>query len=894
MSAARRLFVATLSVLVGGLVFSGASALAAGPEAPVTGEANPVTTTTATLNGEVGELNPENALEVGTYEFLYRESATTCEGGETAPVPAGVALSKEAESQPLSGLSPGTTYTFCLLARNSAGETALGAPVTFTSDGAGITEEQVMGVEATAATLQADINPGGSSASYHFEYDTTPYTSSAAHGTSLPMPSKEIESGTSPVPVSARLTELQPGTTYYYRVVAVDEIETFDGPGKTLTTPIAPGSAPTQSCPNEQLRAEQPYGLELPDCRAYEMVSPVEKNGNDATDPQSELGISQVAVSGEAIEYQSHGSFASPGGSVIHNDYISRRGPGGWSTQSIMPPLLTTETEPSEAYFQVFTRELSKGIVSTDVPLTSEAPEGFREAYLETFASGPSQWVSRDIVNGAEPYVASGGSFVVEGFSPDLSHIVFYGAGIPEWIEGKSGPTLVGVTNSGEVIGGALGSGSSVVDYQSHAVSSDGSRVFFTSSGTLYVRENPEREQSPVEAGRCTVPADACTVEIAGGAPQYQSANADGSKVFFTRGEDLYQYDVDTAQTTAITKGGKVQSVEEVSEDGSYVYFVAEGDLAGAARLGAPNLYVSHEGGAPVFIATLAEGGGVDAQDLSEVTPDGTRLAFLSRRSLTGYDNAKSGGGSCGLNAKTGQAEPVCPEIFVYDAVTGQLACASCNPGGARPVGPSSFNSEGLKSDNFSEAGVLFFESSDALVPHASDGLRNVYEYEDGHIYPISDVAGGRESFLMGTSASGSNVFFGTAAQLLPQDRDDRVDVYDARVDGGYPVSSSPPSCNNGDSCKLPPAPQPAVFGEPSSETFSGRGNTGGAGSSPIAMVTPKQKTAAQVRADKLAKTLKICSKEKKPKRARCERQARSKYGATMKAKKSSNGRGSK
>ena len=124
-------------VRVGGcLALGSAPALAAAPEAPVTGEANPVTTTTATLNGEVGELNPENALEVGTYEFLYRESATTCEGGKTAPVPAGVALSKEPVSQSLSGLLPGTTYTFCLLARNAAEETALGAPVTFTTLGA--------------------------------------------------------------------------------------------------------------------------------------------------------------------------------------------------------------------------------------------------------------------------------------------------------------------------------------------------------------------------------------------------------------------------------------------------------------------------------------------------------------------------------------------------------------------------------------------------------------------------------------------------------------------------------------------------------------------------------------------------------------------------------------
>jgi hypothetical protein len=119
----------------------------------------------------------------------------------------------------------------------------------------------------------------------------------------------------------------------------------------------------------------------------------------------------------------------------------------------------------------------------------------------------------------------------------------------------------------------------------------------------------------------------------------------------------------------------------------------------------------------------------------------------------------------------------------------------------------------------------VFFDSDDALVPHASDGLENVYEYEDGHVYPISDVAGGYESFFLDASPNGENVFFATADQLLPQDVSNNVVVYDARVGGGFPVSVAAPACNNGDSCKPPPTPQPALFGAPGSATFSGAGN---------------------------------------------------------------------
>ena len=85
-------------------------------------------------------------------------------------------------------------------------------------------------------------------------------------------------------------------------------------------------------------------------------------------------------------------------------------------------------------------------------------------------------------------------------------------------------------------------------------------------------------------------------------------------------------------------------------------------------------------------------------------------------------------------------------------------------PHGARPLGNATLGAgaylEGAGASNnrprdLLEDGTLFFNSSDALVPHASDGLQNVYEYENGHIYPISNVAGGFESFFLDASADG-------------------------------------------------------------------------------------------------------------------------------------------
>jgi hypothetical protein len=161
-----------------------------------------------------------------------------------------------------------------------------------------------------------------------------------------------------------------------------------------------------------------------------------------------------------------------------------------------------------------------------------------------------------------------------------------------------------------------------------------------------------------------------------------------------------------------------------------------------------------------------------------------------------------------------------------------------------------------------------------------------VYEYEQGQVHAISDVAGGSESFFMDASANGENVFFGTADDLLPQVTSNNVAVYDARVDGGFPAAAAAPSCDNADSCKPPESPQPPVFGAPSSATFAGPDNP-----PPPAVVKPKPKPLT--RAQKLVKALKVCAKDKqKSKRAKCQKQARSKYGAKKSAKKAShNGR---
>ena len=210
--------------------------------------------------------------------------------------------------------------------------------------------------------------------------------------------------------------------------------------------------------------------------------------------------------------------------------------------------------------------------------------------------------------------------------------------------------------------------------------------------------------------------------------PLYRAANSEGSRVFFTSandltadatasggGEDLYVFEVTSAagvplagRLTDLSVDGNAEESAGVlgvigsSGDGSYVYFVANGVFGDGAERGAKsgdckgreepqgtcNLYVEHyEGGAwapPRFITALSnadyptwsDGFGSGFQHMtSRVSPNGRYLAFMSERSLTGYEN---------LDVSSGVPDE---EVFLYDASAGRLVCASCNPTGARPAG---------------------------------------------------------------------------------------------------------------------------------------------------------------------------------------------------------------
>ena len=179
----------------------------------------------------------------------------------------------------------------------------------------------------------------------------------------------------------------------------------------------------------------------------------------------------------------------------------------------------------------------------------------------------------------------------------------------------------------------------------------------------------------------------------------FLSATTDGSRVLLQNG---HLYDLETETTTDLSAGkGGFAGVLGQSEDLSHFYFVDTAVLTGEeensegdkAQPGKFNLYSFQEGTTTRFVASLV--GEDNTSELSsdwattpsgrtaQASPDGRYLAFLSQAPLTGYDNT----GPCIPDHLGGYVDGPCPEVFLYDAATGELSCPSCNPSNATPLG---------------------------------------------------------------------------------------------------------------------------------------------------------------------------------------------------------------
>ncbi len=211
-----------------------------------TGSVTLLTGTSATLNGTA---NPGGAATTGYFRYAT-SSPGTCNDtfGTRLPgmVGSGSALgagnASVAFSQPLSGLTPGTTYFYCALGNNSAG-TGVGSVFQFTTPTAPIVTTGSSTVSSgTAATILGSAVPGGAAATGYFRFGlVNPGTCDDSYGTRSPTSGgSSLGSGNFSVNYNTALTGLTPGTTYFYCAAATNSVGTTFGAVQQFTTLAAP------------------------------------------------------------------------------------------------------------------------------------------------------------------------------------------------------------------------------------------------------------------------------------------------------------------------------------------------------------------------------------------------------------------------------------------------------------------------------------------------------------------------------------------------------------------------------------------------------------------------------------------------------------------------------
>ncbi|HEV7482420.1 MAG TPA: hypothetical protein VGO13_04910 [Solirubrobacterales bacterium] len=667
-------------------------------------------------------------------------------------------------------------------------------------------------VGANTATLRAEIDPNGLATTYLFEYTTEAEFRVKGFIGATKIPQTQVAIGTGSV--QQRLGGLEADTAYRFRTVATNSNDTTTGAVRSL-------------------RTDEPSPLfALPDDRGWEMVSPVDKNGGEIQSfgGNRDGGVIQAAAQGSAITYTSASSFANAQGSPGPNQYVSTRGESAWATDNVTLPMLSgtySEDPDSGVPYQLFSEDLGGALVSngrrcrtsalTQCPVEnpplpgSGAPAGYRNYYLRSGSGAFKALLSSADVAGLA-LDSSYFELAFAGATPDLAHVILstcaaLTANATE-VAGSGGECDPAAPNLYEWSGGGLslinvlpaqsiGTPGAILAAQSHAISANGSRVYFTTveDGPIYLRE----------AG---VPTKLIAATVGGGA-SFQTASTDGSLAFFTKAGHLYRYTAASGTVTDLTPGGEVLGVLGASEDGTYLYYRTPAGL-----------FLNRNGSTTLVAAQVDPESTPPTTGNARLSADGHHLLFLSTAELSAYDNR---------NVHTGVPEPEA-YLFAAPGTAGAgTVCVSCNPSGERPIGPASLpgaspNGAGENAPFAYKPRVLsadskhvFFDSFDALAVQDTNGDRDVYQWEaqgagscarpGGCVNLISSGRAEGGAGFLDASADGSDAFFLTDGPLVPSDTG-AVDVYDARSGGGYPVSTSVIPCV-GDACQaLPPSPE--------------------------------------------------------------------------------------
>jgi hypothetical protein len=622
---------------------------------------------------------------------------------------------------------------------------------------------------------------------------------------------------------------------------------------------LAANAAPALAlCPNEAIRSEQGATF-LPDCRAYELVTPRKMNGFPAEGTGSgglEFSTSAAAPGGDKFLWAlTVAGLPDTESNGYQNQYDARRSATGWTSVRLNPTASEAEAPAAGAVtpnheYATFYLEVFRG-GSLAYPCGCYPPG--RIMYVR-YPDGTFHLLGEGTVAASPDTDGHENGFIddplpaAEWITDDGSHQIFSSGLrlVPAAPSDSPNSQVYDRTPSGLKLVSFLPGGTPPSTQSLFAgASPDGSTVLFHNGGNLYARLNNQE-----------------TVEIAsgsGGVPLSGGVNDDGSRAFFAQAGNLYFYDFASETALPIVSTGDAV-MSNVSADGSHVYFLSNtAIIPGKGTAGSPNLYVWN-GASIKFIGTVTEGDvshggtrglggwapagvggkspGTNAVRVTNTTrssSDGNILVFESRAQLTAIDNTESTAAACGSTEVGGER---CSEIYRYDAAAEELTCISCSGAATAGTGDSELVtnvSSGLPPEVYINADVpnlssdglqVVFDSTASLLPEDINGLRDVYEWHDGAISLISTGHSPQPSHVLGVNPSGSDVFFGTSEALVGRSQPPGAPaIYDARAGGGLTSQlAEPPTSCLGEACLGRPSDPPALT-SPSSSALVGSTN---------------------------------------------------------------------
>jgi hypothetical protein len=542
-------------------------------------------------------------------------------------------------------------------------------------------------------------------------------------------------------------------------------------------------AAPVPGTPDPVAAGVPGYG------RAWELVTPPDVS------PARIVGypvLRGISPSGDRLVYNVSAALADTSFGAIFSSNVGVRGPGGW----VNTPLVEPAPKESDYISIVFGNE---GLVATDSAAENSlwvnnlpAPQGHRELY----ESGPDGTYTPLVDMGKESAFYEASEDLRRVFFQSEAHLLAADAsrndGVRSLYELFDGTLrLVDVDDGGTLVSkcGAKGDG----------ISSNGERVFFSARPgcpgfeRVYLRAGGHTTE--ISASQCTLPGSECGAE---NDIQFAGATPSGSVAYISTAQkltdddaneyqDLYRYDVGGGELTLLTPRSAASTaspprfVVHPSDDGSRTYLAAEGQLTpGEGAATGANLYLADDSGLH-FVAPLS------GSESFQSSVDGRYVVFTSSAQLAPGDSDES------------------IDLYRYDLITGQYLRISAGLDGR---GNGAFPAGGIFRRDIAQR--VFFSTEEPLLPQDHNGLEDVYEWTEADgLALVSAGSPGFNGEYIGGTADARTILIRTGATLLPRDRDGgELDIYAARVGGGFAEPAAPAACGSG-ACEAPSAAGP-------------------------------------------------------------------------------------